>query len=236
MEVVTDAYRKKSQQQQRDALILRNTRLVRHIVGKLVAQLPPGTDVENLEAAGTLGLVEAANRFDASRGTRFETFAYYRIRGAIIDELRRNCPIPQELLERLAKVRAVYQELPAPVAIEVLVEKTGLSHDDVVECLAAIRMTRTVSWDELATLNRLEFASSRDRPDEQAQNAERKQLLRDALMHLDERRRLIVTLYYLENLRLKEIGAVVGGSESKICRQLKEALHVMQEYIRAREA
>src|SRR6185369_4427005 len=96
--------------------------LVRHILGRLAAKLPYGVDLENLEAAGTLGLVEAANRFEPERGIHFKTFAYTRIRGAIYDELRRNCPLPQELLERVAQVRQALQSLAPPIRVEALAQ------------------------------------------------------------------------------------------------------------------
>src|SRR5438132_1518967 len=99
-------------------------------------------DVENLEAAGTLGLVEAANHFDPDRGVQFKTYAYTRIRGAVLDELRRNCPLPQPMLQRAAKVRQAYEELQQPVTLEALATATQLSADEVADCLAALRLTR----------------------------------------------------------------------------------------------
>jgi RNA polymerase sigma factor for flagellar operon FliA len=92
VQTVNQAYNQQSVQNQRQQLILTHLSLVRHIIGRLKAKFPRGMDLENLEAAGVLGLVEAANRFDPQRGIRFETFAYLRIRGAVFDELRRNCP------------------------------------------------------------------------------------------------------------------------------------------------
>lgn len=127
----------------REELILGNLSLVRHILGRLTAKLPPRIDLDNLEAAGMLGLVEAANRFEPERGVSFKTFAYTRIRGAIYDELRRNSPFSQELLERITLVRKAMQGLQPPVHIETLAQKTGLAEDDVNECLAAMH------WPEL---------------------------------------------------------------------------------------
>src|SRR5207244_2129639 len=121
-------------QGQREELILGHLSLVRHIIGRLAAKLPHGTDLENLEAAGTLGLVEAANRYEPERGIQFNTFAYTRIRGAIYDELRRNCPLPQILLERITQVRKVLQALPPPVPVDILAMHTGLSENDINEC------------------------------------------------------------------------------------------------------
>jgi RNA polymerase sigma factor FliA len=228
-------YQETSAQAQREELILANLTLVRHILGRLAARLPHGTDLDNLEAAGVLGLVEAANRFDPERGIRFKTFAYTRIRGAIFDELRRNCPFPQDLLERITKVRHFLQVLSPPVSIETLALKTGLSHDDVTECLAAMRFSRSISWDDVAGSGHRNLASASEGPDMRMEGDERKRMLAEAITELPENERVAVTLYYLEDLRLKEIGEVLNLSESRVSRLLKAAEHRLEEHIRARE-
>src|SRR5258708_31770157 len=97
------------------------------MMGRLFPLLPPGVDAENLLSAGTLGLVEATNKFDPERGIQFKTFAYIRIRGAILDEVRRNSPLPHNLMENIKKVRQAYEKMPAGVAVEELAEATNLS-------------------------------------------------------------------------------------------------------------
>jgi RNA polymerase sigma factor for flagellar operon FliA len=221
-------------EKQREELIIANLPLVRHILGRLAVRLPRGTDLDNLEAAGVLGLVEAANRFEAERGIRFKTFAYTRIRGAILDELRRNSPLPQELLEKIARITRVLQLLPPPVSIETLAAQTGLSCDEVTDGLAAMRLTRNVSWNGIMSTQSARFAGG-ERPEERLEQAERKRLLAEAIEHLPEAERLAVTLYYMEDLRLKEIGQVLGLSESRVCRVLKAAEFHIEEFIRARE-
>jgi RNA polymerase sigma factor for flagellar operon FliA len=219
-------------QHEREASILANLGLVRHILARLKARLPPGIDLENLEAAGVLGLVEAANRFEPRRGVRFETFAYPRIRGAILDELRRNCPLPQDLLERIARVRRVYRTLPPPVSVESLVAGTGLSEAEVIECLSALRLTRAGSWEDLAAAGGGLASRGQDQPAQQAELAEEKRVLTEGILRLPERERLVVTLYYMEDLRLKEIGVLLGLSESRVSRLLKTALFDLSEYMR----
>src|SRR5262245_61098490 len=102
-------------QQVRDELIVSHLPLVKHVIGRLIGELPPGVDIENLESAGVLGLVEAAGRFDPTQNAQFKTFAFLRIRGAILDELRRASPLPQHMLERVSRIRKAYRTLPAPV-------------------------------------------------------------------------------------------------------------------------
>lgn len=231
MEQAKRAYGAVTQKERLDQLILDHLSLVRHLVGKLVAELPPGVDVENLESAGVLGLVEAAHRFDSERGVQFKTYAYTRIRGAVLDELRRNCPLPQHMLQQMARIRQAYEELPPPVTTYALAVATGMSEAEVADCLAAIRMTRLISWEEHGELvgTRLDDPQ---RPDWLVEKKEQKQLLTEALQALDERERLIVTLYYLEDLRLKEIGEVLTLSESRVSRLLSAALFHLGEYMR----
>jgi RNA polymerase sigma factor FliA len=235
MHLPAQIYQQACAQAQREELILSNLSLVRHILGRLSARLPHGTDLDNLEAAGVLGLVEAANRYDPERGIRFKTFAYTRIRGAIYDELRRNCPFPQELLERITKIRKLLQSSAPPVRIETLALHSGLSEDDVSECLAAMRLSRSVSWDDLAGSGNRHLASKVERPDHRMEDTDRKRLLAEAITDLPEIERVAVTLYYLEDLRLKEIGQVLNLSESRVSRLLKAAEHRIEEHIRAKE-
>ncbi|HTU89395.1 MAG TPA: sigma-70 family RNA polymerase sigma factor [Gemmataceae bacterium] len=220
-----------AQKDRRDRLIVEHLTLVRHLVGKLAAELPPGVDMENLESAGVLGLVEAAHRFDPERGIQFKTYAYTRIRGAVLDELRRNCPLPQHMLQQVARVRQAYEELPPPVTTDALTAATGLSENEVADCLAALRMTRLLSWEEHGEPIGTRLDDPR-RPDLLAEKEEQKRLLVEALAALDERERLIVTLYYLEDLRLKEIGEVLRLSESRVSRLLNAALFHLGEYMR----
>lgn len=236
MEALESPYRQIAAQGRRDQLILQHLSLVRHVIGRLRAHLPPGLDVENLQSAATLGLVEAANKFDPSRGVDFKTYAYTRVRGAALDELRRNCPLPQEMVQRVALVRKAYQGLRPPVSVEQLAEATGLKIDEVVDCLAAMRMTRMASWDpgRQTALTRLDDAHAR--PSSPLELAEQKQELTEAIARLPERERRVVTLYYMESLRLKEIGQVLHLSESRVSRLLNSALFQLGERLRALES
>jgi RNA polymerase sigma factor for flagellar operon FliA len=235
MTTAARTYARVAIQGRRDELVLSHLALVRHVLGRLAAELPPGVDLENLEAAGTLGLVEAANHFDADRGTKFETFAFLRIRGAMLDELRRNCPLSQSMLQQVARIRKAYDGLRQPVTLEALTDATGFSEDTVVDCLAALRLTRMLSWDSAEDAAAAGVDERQEAPDALAEQAEQRDLLAQAIEELPERERLVVTLYYVEDLRLKEIGNILNLSESRVSRVLNAALFRLGEYIRARE-
>jgi RNA polymerase sigma factor for flagellar operon FliA len=231
MIVATQTYRQRAAPAQRDALILSHMSLVRHILGKIAVHFPAGVDVENLESAGVLGLVDAASRFDPSKGFQFKTYAYIRIRGAVLDELRRNCPLPQHVLEKVAKVRQAGAALPPDATVADLAAAAGMSQDEVTDCLTARQVMRMLSLDRSA-----EQVTAAERPDELAQVEERKRLLARGIAALPERERLVVTLHYLEDLRLKEIGRVLELSESRVSRLLTAALFKLRSYIGSRES
>ncbi len=218
-----DVYRAAQAKETRDGLILDNLGVVRSILGKTIAELPNYADAENLEAAGVLGLVEAALQFDESRGVPFLSFAYPRIKGAIVDELRRNSPLPQRMLKLVSQVRRACEQLSPVATPEAIAEQTGLSMDDVEAALDAMRMRHMYTWDEhqgwLASLHDLQACE----PDAEAERKEVAELLSAAIARLPENERLVITLYYLEDLLLKEIGEVLSLSESRVSRLRSKA-------------
>ena len=216
------AYHKVCKMDLRDRLILEHLYFVRHILGKMLGSLPDSVDNDNLESAGILGLVEAAGQFDPARGVAFTTFSYQRIRGAILDELRRNCPVPQAVLQNWALIREASLHMAPPLTSEKLADQTGLTVEEVDDCIAAMRLTRPESWaDDLGELpvpcNREEEA------DAESRRSEERQLLADAIEELPEKMRLVVTMYYLDDMRMKEIGEVLNLSESRVSRLVAAA-------------
>ena len=221
-------------EKQREELILGNLPLVRHILGRLAVRLPRGTDLDNLEAAGVLGLVEAANRFEPDRGIIFKTFAYTRIRGAILDELRRNSPLPQELLEKIAKIRKVLQLLPPPVSAEVLAARTNLSEDDIADCFAAMRMTRNVSWNDIMTSQQGNLVRRRQaRRSTGTGRAQAAAGRRDRAVAGERTPGHHPVLFGRSASEGDRPG--IEASESRVCRLLKTAEFRLEEHIRARE-
>ncbi|MCS7270729.1 MAG: sigma-70 family RNA polymerase sigma factor [Gemmataceae bacterium] len=225
-------YQRQMDQQRRDELILQHLPLVKHVIGRMLAELPEHVDVENLESAGVLGLVEAAAKFDPRRNAQFKTFAYFRIRGAIVDELRRNSPLPQHVLSRMALVRKAYRSLPAPVTVAALAQATGLSEDEVTDVLAAERFSKMVSWEQTREAGGPDPLAPAAAPYDQSEHEEIVQHLSAAIESLPPKERLAITLYYREDLRLREISAIMGLSPSRISRMLHKALFELGEKLR----
>lgn len=193
--------------------------------------LPRGVDAENLESAGVLGLIEAASQFDSSRNVEFRTFAYQRIRGAILDELRRNCPLSQQMLQRISALRDVRSRLDENATVEELATASDMSVEEVSQCLRSERLTRPERWndsfrvrghvgdnDELTSMERHEM----------------QEVMADGIETLPDRMRIALALHYNEGLKLKEVGEVLGLSESRVSRILDSARSKLQDYVRQR--
>lgn len=222
MEAAVRAYQHVTQKEFRDTLVVNHLDCVRHILGRMSSTLPTFIDLENLEAAGILGLVEAAGHFDPTRGIEFRTYATHRIRGAILDELRRNCPLPQQVLQQWGKIRQVWEELGHQASHSLIAEKAGLTEEEFEDCLAAVRLAQPEAWHDELRIRR-DPARMKNDPQAQFDEADQQRLLAEAIEQLPDRLRIVLSLYYTENLRLAEIAAVLGLSESRCSRLLTKA-------------
>lgn len=213
----------------RDQLIMDHLSYVGHILGKLLNQLPPGVDAQNLESAGILGLIEAAEQFDPSRRVEFKTFSYQRIRGAILDELRRNCPLSQQMLQKIAHLRQVRGDLQESASVEQLADASGYSVEEVTQCMQAARLTRPETWNDAV---RIRGHIGDNDQDSRLEREEMQKVLADGIEQLPERMRIAIALHYNEGLKLKEVGEVLNLSESRVSRILDAARTRLQEYAR----
>ena len=231
MESATKAYQRASAGALRDQLILDNVDYVRKILSTLTVGLPAHCDRENLEQAGIVGLVETANSFDPTRGIQFRTYAFPRIRGAIVDEMRKNSPVPQQMLEYVRQVREAYEKLSGPVTPEMLADQTGLPMAKIQQVLEAMRFMKPQNWNDLFCNIHSSWQNSPDAPGAELEAQEMKRLVADCIEKLPERERLVLTLYFTEDLTLLEIGTVIGISESRVSRILATAKFRLKEMI-----
>jgi RNA polymerase sigma factor for flagellar operon FliA len=229
----TKAYQDASTQNERQALVVNNLPFVRHILGKLVGRLPSNIDADNLESAGVLGLVEASHQFEPHRGVAFRTFAYPRVWGAIIDELRRNSPLTQKLMNQISLVNKTLETLGPPATTERIAEASGLTTDEVETCLISMRLSSPSPLDQ-TSLNVVRDKRT-ESADARMETEELKLQLAAGIEALPEQQRLVVTLYYLEDMRLKEIGKVLNLSESRISRILSKAELRLRDMLSVRE-
>ena len=223
----------------REKLILEHLPLLQHIVGRLSLDVPGSVQRDDLYGWGMLGLIGAADSFDPGRGLKFSTFAYPRIRGAILDELRREDFLPRGRREKLRELEAivsdVVQTTGAPPSPEEIAQRLGIELDEVDEIMHSARVAGHVSLEEgpsdgLASL--LSDPRSAD-PVGSAEWQEMKVLLVRAIELLPETERTVITLYYGEELLLKEIGRVLGVTESRVSQLHSRALYRLNQELRS---
>jgi RNA polymerase sigma factor for flagellar operon FliA len=233
MDTATRAYQRASDGFARDQLILDNVDYVRKILSTLTVGLPSHYDKENLEQAGIVGLVETANSFDPTRGVAFRTYAYPRIRGAIVDEMRKNSPVPQQMIEYIGIVKKAYETLEHPVTPEMLASHTQLPIAKIQQILEAMRFSKPQNWNDLFCNVHSSWATQADAPGAELEADELRRVVADAIEKLPERERLVLTLYFTEDLTLAEIGTVIGISESRVSRNLASAKFRLKELVNA---
>lgn len=198
--------------------------LVRRIAHHLMARLPNNVVLDDLIQAGMMGLLEAARRYDASKGASFETYAGIRIRGAIIDEVRRGDWTPRSVHRNARRVSEAIAQIEArtgrDAADSEVAAELGISMADYHALLQDSLDSRLFSYDQLTEAAEdapaEQFASDEPDPGQRMESDGFKRALADAIGTLPERERLVLSLYYDEELNLKEIGQVLGVSESRV--------------------
>jgi len=223
-------YKEQGDDSARERLVVAYSPLVKFVAGRTGARLPSHVEQADLISYGMLGLVESLQRFEPERGIRFETFAMQRIRGAIIDELRSLDWVPRSVRSRAREIEEANSKLEhelgrAPTDTE-LAERLRISEEDLQEALLQISnssilaleelwMSSDSSGDRVSLLDTIEDESAPD-PQAALDSSEVKDRLQEAIQDLPERETLVIALYYFENLTLREIGDVLGVTESRI--------------------
>ncbi len=211
-----------------ERLVSEHADLVRRIAYHLVARLPNSVDVNDLIQSGMLGLMEAAKRFTGGQGANFETYAGIRIRGAMVDELRRSDWAPRSVHRRAREMEQVMRRLEhqlgrSPEAQEVA-EEMGVTIDEYFSTARDAVNCHVFALEDLKTQDIESNAGERIQPDAGLEAQGLQQAVVDAIDHLPERERLIMSLYYDDELNLREIGEVLGVSESRVCQLHGQAL------------
>jgi len=204
--------------------VLEHAELVRRIAHHLAARLPASVDVDDLIQAGMIGLIEASRSYDADQGASFETYASIRIRGAMIDETRRGDWVPRSVHRRAraaaAAIREIEQETGRPASAQEVAERLELPLADYMRLLEDASRGHVLSLDSHVEDHGESEPMVEGRlaaPHEVAIQGEFGRELATAIDHLPEREKLVLSLYYEQELNLKEIGAVLGVSESRVC-------------------
>jgi RNA polymerase sigma factor for flagellar operon FliA len=222
-------YRKSRSPEIREKLVLRYVSLVKYVAGRLAIGLPPSVQADDLISSGILGLMDAIDKYDLERDTRFETYAVTRIRGAILDELRALDWIPRSTRQKARRLESVYVQLENSLGRSVSAEEVAkhmkLSTTALYGILDEVRSTNLVSLDEFVQgkdgdgqtrlVDAVEDRVSLD-PSDRIDIEDLKEVMNGAILRLPSRERLVIALYYYEELTLKEIGSILNVSESRI--------------------
>lgn len=220
---------------ERDRLVEQFLPLVRYVVARLPVTLPGSLDRDDFYSVGVMGLLHAASTFDPARGASFKTFAYTAIRGAILDEVRKHDPVPRNRRDRLRKMdRAsakLWAELDREPTLDELAQALGCTTHELDDDLQALHTSRTLSLDETwgtdddaGTLASQIAATDSIDPRRHADTREDLERLTKSIAELPETDRHVVVLYFHEQLFLKEIGQILGVTESRVSQILTRAI------------
>ena len=231
-------YKESGEQADRDQLIVYYAPLVKYVAGRVAAGLPQSVDQADLVSYGMFGLIDAITKFDPERGFKFETYAISRVKGAILDELRSIDWVPRSVRSKAKSVERAIVKLEAslhraPTDVEIA-DELDLSIVQLNNIYNQISSLGIVALDEMLSFNGGEsltfgdtLADRGDGPGGVYERVEMRQLLADAINRMNEREKVVLTLYYYENLTLAEIGRVLGVTESRICQiHTKAMLHL----------
>lgn len=235
-----DEYVKTKSPEVREKIILEYAPLVKLVAGRLSMYLGYNVEYEDLVSYGIFGLIDAIDKFDSMKEVKFETYASLRIRGAILDQIRKMDWIPRTIRQRQKKIDAVMKEIELTTGKaatdEQIAEKLGITDEEYTDWQSQMKIVNVVSLNEYmeqgsevpAEHNR-RMSSQFESPEENIEKEELKQMLAQALELLTEKERKVILLYYYEDLTLKEISHVLEVSESRVSQLHTRALQKMKQ-------
>jgi len=230
----------------REEAIKRYSPMIKYVANRIAMRLPPHIEVDDLISVGVLGLMDAITKYDSSRGAKFKTYAEFRVRGAILDELRAMDWVPRSIRQKASNVDKVVQGLQAKLSRvpedEEVAKEMGLSLDQFHDTLNETKSIPIFSLEDLgiakesgeqqSLLDCLAGKADAD-PQTQVRLVELKEIIAKAIDALPEKERLMVSLYYYEELTMKEIGAVLEITESRVSQIHSKAVYRLRTKLKA---
>ena len=230
----------------REEVIIQYSPMIKYVANRIAMRLPPHIEVDDLISVGVLGLMDAISKYDSSRGAKFKTYAEFRVRGAILDELRSMDWVPRSIRQKASQVDKVVQGLQAKLRRqpedEEVAKEMGLSLDQFHETLNETKSIPIFSLEDLgiakesgdqqSLLDCLAGKADAD-PQTQIRLVELKEIIAKAIDALPEKERLMVSLYYYEELTMKEIGAVLDITESRVSQIHSKAVYRLRTKLKA---
>ncbi len=214
---------------ERDALIVKYAPLVKYLANRMAIRLPPSVSVDDLISAGIIGLLDAIEKFDPSKEVQFKTYAEFRIRGAILDELRSMDWVPRSIRKKVREIEnaiiTAERKLNRPAEDLEIAGEIGIDLDTYYDMLDKARGIDLLSFDEYLDSHTDNFESKKSfksliagdyDPIDHIMTRELKEVIADGIKVLPKKEQMVISLYYYKGLTLKEIGKVVGLTESRI--------------------
>ena len=229
LEHLWSRYRDTGDADLREQLILHYSPLVKYVAGRVGAGMPANVEHADLVSYGIFGLMDAIEKFDPSRGFKFETYAVTRIRGAIIDELRSIDWVPRSVRAKARRIeraiRQLEQRLNRTPTDEELADELMISTEELGDMLTSVSMTSMAALDDVLDIGDGESITLVDTleeenltsPEGNIDDQEMRRQLREAIGRLSEREQKVLALYYFENMTLAQVGDILGVTESRIC-------------------
>lgn len=228
---------------QKEDLIKSYLPLVKKVVHRLSGRLPKDVDIREMLNSGIIGLVDALEKYDPKHETNFSTYAQFRIRGAILDSFRSQDWLPRSLRFKSAKIESAYQrieqKLGRPATEEEVAKDLGVTVEELQELLGEVGSIVMLSFEELGFGHGEErfkadewLAGKTQDPLNRLLGNEKVSLIARALDRLPEKERLVISLYFYEELNLKEIGEILGVTESRASQIRSRALIRLKNYLR----
>ncbi|MBW1712533.1 MAG: FliA/WhiG family RNA polymerase sigma factor [Deltaproteobacteria bacterium] len=216
--------------EEREKLILDYSSLIRYIAGRIAMRLPSHLQIDDLISAGVLGLIDAVDKYDASRNAKFKTYAEYRIRGAILDELRAMDWVPRSVRRKSQQMEEAFQTLSNELGrepsdeemaghLDLDLEEYHQMIDDTagVGLFAIVDTSGGLSRFIPGTLVENALKDDSDNPADYLDKNEIKEVIARAIDKLTEKEKMVISLYYYDELTMKETGQVLNYTESRIC-------------------
>ncbi len=233
--------------EKREELILKYAPLIKYVAGRLAMRLPPHISVDDLISSGVIGLMDAIEKFDPGKKIQFKTYAEFRIRGAMLDELRSLDWVPRSIRKKSSELEKTYQilekELGRPAEDEEVAKAMNLTLEQFYDLLDK---TRNITFLDIEMIRRrMPDGNNEDDlfdliaddgeadPFEQLNLTEIKEVLVKAISSLPEKEKLVISLYYYEELTMREIGEIMGYTESRISQMHTKAMHRLRGHLAA---
>lgn len=232
-----ESYTKNPTSALREQIIIEYAQLVKLVAGRLNMYLGYNVEYDDLVGYGVFGLIDAIDKFDYSKGIKFETYASLRIRGSILDQIRKMDWIPRSLRQKQKKIDMAMSkletELGRPATDEEISKELGISEDEYTDWQGQANISNIVSLDEFIEAGGEKGvapvkANPFEQPEAVVEKAEIKKILAESLDSLTDKERKVILLYYYEELTLKEISRVLDVSESRISQLHTKALQKMK--------